>query len=68
MKIGELDMHCGNCQLINYCGDPFEYAICCARVLKDMEESEYIRLVEQSKVYNYETRFNEICDSLMSQR
>jgi hypothetical protein len=47
MKIGELDMHCGNCGVIDYCTEPYEApGLCCIEGLEDVEEEEYIRLAE----------------------
>lgn len=37
MKIGELQDHCGNCKIINYCTEPYETPHLCA-----YEELEYV--------------------------
>lgn len=47
MKIGELEQHCGECDIMEFCTDPFETpCICCRRSLKDIEEEEYKRIAE----------------------
>ena len=47
MKIGELDQHCGNCTIIDYCAEPFsELCICGSEELKEMEE-DYIKAAEE---------------------
>ena len=51
MKIGELDMHCGNCGLIDHCDDPFsEVAICRERRLADIDEEVFLGYLETSTV------------------
>ncbi len=48
MKIGELDMHCGNCSVIDYCTEPFETpALCRVSALADVPEENYISLAEE---------------------
>ena len=48
MKIGELDMHCGNCGVIDYCTEPYETpALCCISALADISEEKYIQLAEE---------------------
>lgn len=50
MKIGELDQHCGNCKIIDYCAEPFdELCLCTDSRLNDVEEDKYIEIAEQSK-------------------
>ena len=47
MKIGTLDMHCGNCRIIDYCSDPFDsLCLCVCEALKYVDESEYLQLAE----------------------
>lgn len=42
MKIGELNDHCGNCKLIDYCAEPYETPhLCACEKLEDMEEETY---------------------------
>lgn len=47
MKIGELNEHCGNCSLVDLCGDPFESPELCTReTLADVEEEAYLKIAE----------------------
>lgn len=47
MKIGELNEHCGECELIGFCTEPYETPKLCAyEGLADVEESEYTRIAE----------------------
>jgi hypothetical protein len=48
MKIGELDMHCGECKVIDYCTEPYETpALCRISCLADVFEEKYIQLAEE---------------------
>lgn len=46
MKIGKLKQNCGNCGVIEFCGDPFCYCLCADERFKKMEETEYKKLAE----------------------
>jgi|GEM_PF-1738897 len=47
MKIGELDQHCGECSLIELCGEPYSDIMLCANeVLANIEERDYIDTAE----------------------
>ncbi len=47
MKIGELNEHCGNCKLIDFCTEPYETPQLCAyEELADVEQEEYKRIAE----------------------
>lgn len=53
MKIGELDQHCGNCNVIDYCAEPFSSLCLCTKAeLKDVEESMYIFVAEKLQSVN----------------
>lgn len=53
MKIGELDQHCGNCKVIDYCDEPFSSLCLCTKVeLKNVEESMYIFVAEKVQSVN----------------
>lgn len=42
MKLGKLEMHCGECSVIELCGEPYEeICLCCNSTLEDMEEETY---------------------------
>nr|WP_294490642.1 hypothetical protein [uncultured Anaerosporobacter sp.] len=48
MKIGELDQHCGNCMLIDLCGEPYsDVCLCCNEKLAEMTEKEYMQKVNE---------------------
>lgn len=46
MKIKDLDQHCGNCSIIEYCGNPFGFCICRHKRFSDMDENEYKSIAE----------------------
>ncbi|MCI9597897.1 MAG: hypothetical protein HFE75_11510 [Firmicutes bacterium] len=50
MKIKEIEVdRCGKCQMIDYCGDPYEEPhLCTDNRLADMEAKEYIRMAQES--------------------
>ena len=70
MKIGKLDMHCGDCHLIDYCGEPFEFAICNSFGLKQMDADEYIKLYKsyQEKISNKEDIFEYINEHFKTEK
>lgn len=56
MKIGELEMHCGECSIIELCGEPFEEICLCANsTLRDMEEETYEQLAAGIRNSIFET-------------
>lgn len=53
MKIGELDQHCGNCSIIEYCAEPFcDLCLCGKSDLDDVEESKYRKMAEEIQSRN----------------
>lgn len=49
MKIGELDMKCGDCILIDHCGEPWsDVAICMEQRLKDIDEENFYKYLENA--------------------
>ena len=47
MKIGELNEHCGECELIEFCTEPYcTPKLCAYEELADVEESEYKCIAE----------------------
>ncbi len=47
MKIGELNEHCGNCKLIDFCTEPYKTPqLCVYEELADVEQEEYKRIAE----------------------
>lgn len=55
MKIGELKQRCGECQLIDYCGNPWSYCICTQEQFKDVSEETYEKIAETASIERYET-------------
>jgi hypothetical protein len=47
MKIGELHQHCGDCNLIEFCGDPYGYCLCHDERFEDMASDDYEILAEK---------------------
>lgn len=48
MKIGDLDQHCGNCGVIDFCGNPFGYCLCRNKGFDDIEEDAYSEIAEKA--------------------
>lgn len=47
MKIGELNEHCGNCSLIEYCSEPYcTPQLCVYEELEDITEEQYIDIAK----------------------
>lgn len=47
MKIGELNDHCGNCKLIDYCTEPYETPHLCAyEELENIDEETYKQIAK----------------------
>ena len=44
MKIGELEQHCGNCEVIEYCGEVFGYCLCSDERFEDIAEATYTKI------------------------
>ncbi|MFA9464069.1 MAG: hypothetical protein ACERKN_07220 [Velocimicrobium sp.] len=62
MKIGQLEQHCGNCSVIDYCAEPFDdLCLCTDSRLKEVEEETYIELAEQS----HESENADICEDVI---
>lgn len=55
MKIGKLNMHCGNCNVIDFCGDPYGYCLCYDARFADMEESTYKQIAENCKLVPHDS-------------
>lgn len=50
MRIGELDMHCGNCKIIDYCDEPYsEICVCCDKRFEHVNEESFLKLAETSE-------------------
>ena len=55
MKIGKLKQHCGNCGVIEFCGDPFCYCLCNDERFKDITEEKYKELAEKINWQGFKT-------------
>ena len=57
MKIGELNMCCGECSFIDHCDEPFSgIAICMEERLSDIDEDIFFKYLETSKLPNRDTQ------------
>lgn len=67
MKIGELKMHCGECDLIEHCGEPWsDIAICCEERFKEVDEDIFLQLIETSERKSKKARINDVYKRLNS--
>lgn len=66
MKIGELEQHCGNCSVVEYCAEPFDSRCLCTREeLKEVEESTYKFVAEKIQSVNKRKISNrKMCDRI----
>jgi len=46
MKIGELDQHCGNCDVIDFCGNPYGYCLCRDSDFRDVDVSKFKQMAD----------------------
>ena len=53
MKIGKLDQHCGECEIIDFCGNGFCYCICNQGRFKDIDTDTYKKYAEQAKTTEF---------------
>ena len=61
MLIGKLDMRCGECGLIDHCGEPYsDIAICCESRFKEVDEGEFLKLIETSERKSKKSRINDV--------
>jgi hypothetical protein len=47
MKISDLGQHCGDCPLIEYCGDAYYYCLCCDERFENMSTGRYKELADK---------------------
>ena len=66
MKIGELDQHCGNCSIVDYCAEPFDSLCLCTREeLADVDEDMYKFVAEKIQSTNKRKISNQkMCDRI----
>jgi len=46
MKIKKLNMECGKCAMLEYCGEPWRYAICEDERFADIDDRKYAKIAE----------------------
>lgn len=69
MKIGKLDMHCGECSIIGYCGEAWsDIAICREQRFENIEELEFLNLAETSKRKTKKAIINDVYKKLSKNR
>lgn len=62
MRIGDLEQHCGNCKIIDFCADPFEdLCLCTDSRLAEIEEIEYKRFAEENRHLDNEKILEAFC-------
>jgi hypothetical protein len=67
LKIGELDKHCGNCKIIDHCGEPYsDICICSESRFKDVDEYDFLTLIETSTRKSKKSRINDVYKRLNS--
>ena len=54
MKLKDLEMHCGECTVIDFCGEPYsDICLCKNEAIEHLEDKDYIKIAlsikEQSK-------------------
>lgn len=69
MKIGQLDQHCGNCKIIDYCAEPFsDLCLCTIAELAEMQESEYKKIAEKYRYLSNKKIADRICRDIRKGR
>ena len=66
MKIGELEQHCGNCNVMEYCAEPFNSLCLCTRdELKEVDEEMYKFVAEKLQATSRRRISNQkMCDRI----
>lgn len=66
MKLGELEQHCGNCSVVEYCAEPFDsLSLCTRKELKEVKESTYKCVAEKIQSVNKRKISNrKMCDRI----
>ena len=61
MKIGELNMRCGECALIDHFGEPYsEICICDEKRFEEVYEETFLKLIESSTKKSKKARINDV--------
>ena len=66
MKIGGLNQHCGECRVIEYCGNPYGFCLCNDGRFLEMDEEQFCQIAKHSEVSSYPGCLNckhEDCDN-----
>lgn len=65
MKIGELNMRCGECALIDHCGELYlEICICGEKRFENVNEETFLKLIETSTKKSKKARINDVYKKL----
>ena len=48
MEIGTLNLHCGNCGVIEFCGNPFCYCLCSDMRFENIDEDVYAKIADKA--------------------
>jgi len=48
MKIGKLEQHCGECEVIDYCGNGFGFCICTDSRFAEVDEADYYSIAAKT--------------------
>ncbi|HCL4466736.1 hypothetical protein EXM58_00500 [Clostridium botulinum] len=66
MKIGELEMCCGNCSMIDHCGEPYsDVCICTESRFKNIDEDKFLQLIKTSKKESKKAKINDVHKRLL---
>jgi len=69
MKIGELNLHCGVCRLIEHCGEPWsDVCICMERRLENVDVDTFYKLLETSIKGDLQDRIDDAYERLIRYR
>ena len=68
MQIDKLDMHCGNCSIIDYCDEPYsDICICCDSRFQGVEENKFIELADNSMRKSKKAIINDVASKIGSE-
>lgn len=64
MRIGALNMHCGECDIIDFCGNSFGYCVCNQERFQDVDTEEYRKHAEQAETtcFSFYSGYEKECD------
>ena len=65
LKVGDMNSHCGECGLIDWCGEPYELPyLCNDNRFDDIDVEKYIKKAETSKVTLDTEDYNEVLKAI----